>query len=197
MRRRTLLAALVPAMALTGCAAPLGPPTLVGSSRQTVNGISVEPQTAWTRLPARVVLGGAAPGEIWTIDGPLLDRLRFHGAVAPGAPLDYQARGQTLPQFRAGMGPSEIAELVTDTVAARGNSDVEMLALAPAPFAGLEGFRLDYRFLNADGLELLGRARGAERDGRLYLIVFEAAADHYFARLAPTVDRLMDSARLV
>jgi hypothetical protein len=195
MRRRTLLLALPPVIALAGCGGMPGQPTLIGTTRQTVNGISVEPQIAWTRLPAMVV-GGREPGEIWTVDGPLLDQLRFYGGVQPGAGLGVQAQGASLPVFRAGMSTSELAELVTDTVAARGNSGVEMVALAPARFAELDGFLLDYRFRNPRGLELRGRARGAVRGDRLYLIVFEAAADHYFPRHAPAVDRLMQSAQI-
>ncbi len=199
MRRRMLLA-LPPALALAACTPPSrgGPgPILVDTSRHTVNGINVAPQVAWSRLPASVLPWAGGEGEIWTIDGPVLDVLRFHGGVAPGGALGVTTTERPLPRFRAGMTTSEIAELVIDTVAARGNSRVEMLSLAPASFAARDGFQLDYRFLNAEGLELRGRARGAVDGGRLHLIVFEAAADHYFPKHAPIVDRLMDSAQLV
>lgn len=182
-------------LVLVGCATAITP-TMVESPRQTVAGISVEPQRAWTRLPTGVLPNSPRDGEVWTVDGPLLDQLRFYGQIAPGQTLGTPAQGQTLPVYRAGMTSSELAELVTDTITARGAARVELLSLEPAAFGTADGFRMTYSFANADGLELMGTAKGAVAGGRLYLVVFEAAADHYFARLKPAVDRLMASATI-
>jgi hypothetical protein len=177
---------------LVGCATAITP-TMVESTRQTVAGISIEPQRAWTRLPTGVLPNSPRDGEVWTVNGPLLDQLRFYGQVEPGQTLGTPAPGQALPSYRAGMTPSELAELLTDTITARGAGRVELLSLEPAAFGTADGLRMTYRFANADGLELMGTAKGAVSGGRLYIVVFEAAADHYFARLKPAVDRLMAS----
>lgn len=195
MRRICFLVVVIVALAVA-CAGPFTP-TLVDTGRQTTASISVEPQIAWTRLPVALMPGTGSDGAIWTVDGPLLDQLRFYGGVRPGGTIGTAARGQTLPVYRDGMSASELAELLLDTVAARGASRVELSTLAPAAFGDVQGFRVDYRFRNADGLELRGKAQGAVKGDRLYLIVFEAAADHYFGKLAPAVDRLMSSAQIV
>jgi hypothetical protein len=191
--RGLAVAALV--LVLVGCAAAITPP-MVENTRQTAAGISVEPQVAWTRLPTGVTPNAPRDGEVWTVDGPLLDQLRFYGGIAPGQTLGTAAQGQILPAYRAGMTSAELAELLTDTITARGSSRVELLSLEPASFGAADGFRMTYRFANADGLELMGMAKGAVSGGRLHFIVFEAAADHYFGRLRPAVERLMESATI-
>ena len=61
-----------------------------------------------------------------------------------------------------------------------GAVDFRTLSLQPRPFLGTNGFQFDYEHLDSDELWREGRAVGAVIDGRLYLILLDAARSHYY-----------------
>jgi hypothetical protein len=62
---------------------------------------------------------------------------------------------------------------------------------------GYNGFQYDYEHLDGDEVRRKGRAVGAVIDGRLYLILFDAARSHYYGALLPDFEAIVNSARLV
>jgi hypothetical protein len=62
---------------------------------------------------------------------------------------------------------------------------------------GYNGFQHDYEHLDGDEVRRKGRAVGAIIDGRLYLILFDAASSHYYGALLPDFEAIVSSARLV
>ena len=79
------------------------------------------------------------------------------------------------------MTPPEIAAMLESLYRVRGGAvEFRTLSLQPRPFLGTNGFQFDYEHLDSDELWRKGRAVGAVIDGKLYLILLDAARSHYY-----------------
>jgi hypothetical protein len=137
--------------------------------------------------------------EDWTLDGPLLDGISFVSGLNSGHYLIRQRKtaDQQVPKFRAEMTPPEIAAMLESLYRVRGGAvDFRTLSLQPRPFLGTNGFQLDYQHLDNDELWRQGRAVGAVINGKLYLILFDAAKSHYYDATLPDFEAVVASARL-
>jgi hypothetical protein len=178
------------ALLITSCA--IGPQfKQIGPERQTVgSAYSLDPQIAWSRA-------AAGKFELWTVDGPGLDEISFANGIANGEaivmPAPLLAERPPLPLFREGMTPSEIAELITDTLASIGFIDVEAHNLRPFDFGGRPGFQFELTMLTPTSLEQRGLVAGMLKDERLYLITFRAASDYYYPKYETVVQRMLES----
>ena len=86
-----------------------------------------------------------------------------------------------MPKFRSDMTAPEIAAMLESLYPGRGGAvDFRTSSLQPRPFLGTNGFQFDYEHLDTDELWRKGRAVGAVIDGRLYLILLDAARSHYY-----------------
>ena len=194
-----ILVLLLVAM-LAGCASY----SLVKPERQTLGAtLSVEPGMEWNRVPLVDVEGNI---EIWTLDGPVLNRLIFFEGVGDDEPLFKPRSGfggsanreENPPVFRSTMNPFEVQELVQATVARNFQTTiVECRNLKPFQFGGGPGFRFDTRFTGRDEVERKGVFVATVRGGKLYGIWFLGTGSHYFDRYLPEFNRLIDSARIV
>lgn len=183
--------AIVMAMLLSGCAAmaKVGPGDVVIREK-----MSASLDSAWNRFDA----ARSAKAEVWTTDGLTLDRLLFYVAVKDGEALDSLAerKDRQIPKFRAAMQPHEIVEMY-EVFATYDGSTFRRDKLAPAAFAGGEGFRFEYtRVRKGDEVELRGVGHGAVRDQQLYLVVFEAPRIHYFAKHVKRAEAVARSVRI-
>jgi hypothetical protein len=77
-----------------------------------------------------------------------------------------------------------------------GTVDFKTLSLAPRPFLGTNGFQLDYEHLDSDELWRRGRVVGTVINGRLYLILLDAAKSHYWDVTLPDFEAVVASAQL-
>ena len=77
-----------------------------------------------------------------------------------------------------------------------GAIDFRTLGIQPRPFLGANGFQYDFEHLDTDELWRKGRAVGAVIDGRLYLILLDAARSHYYPSTLPDFEAIVASARL-
>ena len=92
----------------------------------------------------------------------------------------------------------EITAMLESLFRVRGGTvDFKTLGLAPRPFLGQNGFQFDYEHLDSDEVWRRGRAVGASVDGRLYLILVDAARAHYFDSVLPDFEAITASARKV
>jgi hypothetical protein len=185
------LAALGATLALAACAAvsavPAGP-YKVGSHGMTLDRNWSDISNLQTAKPRKV--------RLLSVDGPLLNRLYVSDALAPGDFLvKPTARERPTPTYRAGMTPQEHVEFVTDSVSALEYQRVETTNLRPTTFAGGQAVRFDLTGATKEGLDVRGTAQVAERDGRLYVILYLAPAEHYFAANLQHVEAAMASAR--
>ena len=137
--------------------------------------------------------------EDWTLNGPLLDGMSFVSGLKDNKSLIRQRRtdNQQVPLFRSNMTPPEIAAMIESLYRVRaGTIDFKTLSLQPRPFLGTNGFQLDYEHLDSDELWRRGRVVGTVVDGRLYLILLDAAKSHYWDVTLPDFEAVVASAQL-
>lgn len=170
----------------------LVPPGPVLVARQAM---AVTPRQAWNRAARPAHLPRIA--EVWTMDGLPLNALTFFGGIEPGKRLFSRSAvsdDQQLPVFRADMQPQEVVEFVETSLRVTfGTTQFAVTDLKPARFAGQPGFQFDYLTVDSDEVRRRGRAAGTVAGGKLYLIVFEAAATYYFDRHIAEVDHIIAS----
>jgi len=192
MRRIPVCLAL---LLLTACVKPV---TWVGVSALPValpGHFSVRGDAVWNRLD------GGDPDTYdawWTANGSSLDLLRFHTGIASGQPL-IRSKAKTTKAtavFQASMQPEEIVELY-EAYLTSGGSTFKRDKLAPAPFAGGNGFRFEYTLIRkADDVTLKGMGYGVVRKDTLYLMTFQAPRIHYYAALLPKVEEMAKTAQI-
>lgn len=186
------LAVATPGPALAGWKVmPAGQAAAVAKS-----GLKVTPRSAWNRSSARP----SKKGESWTLDGMLLNELRFFAGIAPGESLvkERNKKDKPLPKFSAQMLAPDIVQYFEATQRiVLGTSLFEVDSVEPATLAGHQGVRFTYHYaVQGDELRRNGEARAAIIGGKLYLIDFSAPALHYFDANIAEVRTLMDGAKL-
>jgi len=77
-----------------------------------------------------------------------------------------------------------------------GAVDFRTLGIQPRAFLGQPGFQFDYEHLDGDELWRKGRVVGAIVNGRLYLVLFDAARSHYYNAVLPDFEAIVASAEL-
>lgn len=136
--------------------------------------------------------------ESWTLNGPLLDDMTFVTALPDKRTLVRQrtSDARQVPVFRSNMGIPEITSMLETAYRVRaGAIDFRTLALTPRPFMGQPGFQFDFEHLDSDELWRKGRAVGAIINGRLYLIMLDAARSHYYPEALRDFEAIVASAR--
>lgn len=205
LRKEILLAAA--ALSLAACAGTdaggfgYGGYSLVRVKEVRVgdDSVAVTPPREWNRISASL-FQDIADVEDWTQNGPYLDGISFVTGLKDGKALVRQRSrdDRQVPKFRANMTPPEITAMVESLFRVRGGAiDFTTTSLAPRQFLGANGFQLDYEHLDGDEVRRRGRAVGAVIDGRLYLILFDAARSHYYNALLPDFEAIVNSARRV
>ena len=137
--------------------------------------------------------------EDWTQNGPRLDGISFVTGLKDGKSLIRQRRSasQQVPIFRSNMTAPEVAAMIESLYRVRGGAvEFRTLSLQPRAFLGANGFQLDYEHLDDDELWRRGRAVGAVINGKLYLILIDAARSHYWDAALPDYEALVASAEL-
>ena len=137
--------------------------------------------------------------EDWTLNGPLLDGMSFVTGLKDNKSLIRQRRTTTqqVPVFRSNMTPPEIATMIESLYRVRGGAvDFRTVSLKPRPFLGTNGFQLDYEHLDDDELWRRGRVVGTVVDGKLYMILLDAAKMHYWDATLPDFEAIVSSAQL-
>ena len=161
--------------------------------------LRVTPPREWNKLRGSLFVD-IREVEDWTQNGPYLDGISFVSGLKNGETLVRQTRrdDRQVPKYRSNMTAPEIAAMLESLFRVRGGTvDFRTLGLAPRPFLGPPGFPYDFEHL--DGVEVWrrGRAVGANVDGRLYLILVDAARSHYYDAVLPDFEAIVASARKV
>lgn len=182
MRRKLTLIILLAALA--ACTQY----SLVEVKNQTIGGAySVDPQITWSKSTEGKM-------ELWTIDGPGLEAVRFYKGLGDGDTL-LKPKDKTvkLPKYEAGMKANEIMEFVIDSIARGGAGEVGSSNLRPAQFGAVQGFRFELTFLTSEGLEVDGLAAGAVIEEKLHLIIYTGARAYYYPKYRDAVERMIGS----
>ena len=204
---RGLSAALAVLMLLPGCSSVGGGGfgisnyTLIRAKETSVgNGsLRVTPPREWNRQRGQLFVD-IREVEDWTQNGPLLDGISFVTGLKGGSTLVRQTRrdDRQVPKFRSNMTAPEVTAMLESLFRVRlGTVDFRTLGLAPRPFLGQPGFQFDYEHLDSDEVWRRGRAVGATVDGRLYLILIDAARAHYYDATLSDFEAITASARKV
>jgi len=207
MRSNALTAAcLAMVIALPGCSSLGGGGygyseySLARAERMRVGDgtLSVAPPHPWNRHRP-ILFEDVRQVEDWTLNGPLLDGMSFVTGLKNNKSLIRQRRSasEQVPLFRSNMTPPEIAAMIESLYRVRGGAvDFRTVSLQPRPFLGTSGFQLDYEHLDSDELWRRGRVVGTVVDGRLYMVLLDAAKSHYYDAALPDFEATVSSARL-
>ena len=171
----------------------------VKETRVGNDSMAVTPPREWNKISGSLFVDIHAV-EDWTQNGPYLDGISFVTGLKDGKALVYQRSrdDRQVPKFRSNMTPLEITAMIESLFRVRGGAvDFKTVSLGPRPFMGYNGFQYDYEHLDGDEVRRKGRAVGAIIDGRLYLILFDAARSHYYGALLPDFEAIVSSARRV
>ncbi len=165
--------------------------TLVKPERVSIGGAyTVESQIFWSKVTK-------GKTEIWTVDGPLLQELRFVKGLEEGGKLFRGKDRDKMPPFNSKMTAIEIKEFFEASLAFVNVPQVKTANLRPENFGNVPGFRFEFTFATQDGLEKQGFVVGAVKDEKLYLIVYNGARLHYYGKHKEDVERLIHSIRLL
>jgi hypothetical protein len=181
--------------ALAGCASTSI--EQVDGERALGDSLVVRVDSAWNKMN---LPGSKEPYETWTQEGLTLDHLRFWSGVPSGQaiaqPSSAPAGGVAprVPTFVSGMSPEQLVQLFEVLYASDG-SLVTMGRVAPARFAGGEGLRFEFDWVRKeDDVQLKGVGWLAVRQGKLYAATFAAPRLHFFGRLYPQAQAVIDTA---
>jgi hypothetical protein len=194
------------ALGLSACASGgsslggLGSPYGLVRAGQTINvgsgAMSVTSPREWNRQ------GGFSFNDVrwvedWTLNGPYLDGVTFVTGLPDNKRLiwqEYKADRQ-VPRFQSDMTAPEVVALLETLYRVEGGTvEFRTLGLAPRPFLGANGFQLDFEHLDGDEVWRKGRAVGAVIEGKLYLIMLDAARAHYYPQALPDYEAMVRSA---
>jgi hypothetical protein len=167
-------------------------PIAVGNDR-----LEVTPPREWNRVSSRLFFD-ISEVEDWTQNGPLLDGITFVTGLKGGSFVVRQDKREyrQVPKYRSNMTAPEIASMLESLYRVKGGAvDFRMTNLSPRAFLGAGGFQLDFEHLDGDEVWRKGRAVGANVDGRLFLIMFDAARSHYYSASLPDFEAIVASAR--
>ncbi len=159
--------------------------------------LTVTPPRPWNEA-RRFFLADVRWVEDWTLNGPLLDGISFVSGMPSGRYIVRQSTRdeRQVPKFRSDMTAFEIAAMLESAYRVRGGAvDFRTLSLTPRPFLGANGFQLDFEHLDTDELWRKGRAVGAVIDGKLYLVLYDAARSHYYPNAIGDFEAIVASAR--
>jgi hypothetical protein len=161
--------------------------------------VAVTPPRDWNKQ-STTLFDDISTVEDWTQNGPYLDTISFVTGMKDGKAVVRQRsrEDRQVPKFRSNMTAPEVASMIESLFRVRGGTvDFRTTSLAPRMFLGANGFQYDFEHLDSDEVRRQGRAVGAIIDGRLYLVLLDAARSHYFGASLPDFEAIVRSARRV
>jgi hypothetical protein len=138
--------------------------------------------------------------EIWTIDGPKLQRLIFINGVEDEKPLfppHWKSKEKDLPLFRKDMTFLEIKEFIESSLTRGGAHQLSTRDFRPATLASLEGFRFEFSYSIETGLEYDGFIVGAKRKESLVGIMYVGTALYHYSKHLRDAEEVISSATLL
>jgi len=189
MRHLAILACALAMALLAGCAQYVAVDP--GKAREIGGVFRVDPQVGWSAFKQ-------GNREVWTVNGSNLEAVSFVTKIEDGEPLAASTVGKKddAPTYRAGMRAPDVVDFFQATLMWMEYSQIETTDLRPTAIGEATGFRFDYSAFNGNGLAKRGIVVGLidAKDG-LSLIVYEAAAEHYFDEYLDEAEGVLASAR--
>lgn len=180
-------AALGAAALLAGCSpialAPAGA-YKVGAGTVTLDRPWNDISGLWVGRPEKV--------RLLSLDGPLLNRLYVTDGLESGDAIVRSPRRETrTPVYADAMSVTEQVEFVGESVTALGYERVATSGVRPVELNGQRAVRFDIEAATGEGLDIRGIGQAAKRDGKLYVAIYLAPAEHYFEAARPSAENAM------
>ncbi len=183
---KRLLTALLAACTLLSACSSNG---LIRPGAIEVDGLLMRPSVAWTQR-------GLKGERQWTIDGPQLNALEIYTGIKDGEhifKLNIRNKRDEGLRFRSDMNTLELQELIIAGLKQAGAVDPQPEQLAPAKISELDGFRLQLRFANAQGLQYRALGLGFVVDDQLQFLLFYGPKEYYYGRYEAEVKRMFST----
>jgi hypothetical protein len=183
------LAVLGAALALSACETV----TLAPAGAYAVGkGSNVTLTRAWSDFTP---VSGLKKVRMLSIDGPLLNRLYLSEGLVTGDYVVQPAnrREATTPLYDASMSVTEQVEFVANSVTALSYERVATSGVRPVEINGRRGVRFDIDAATEAGLIIKGVGQAVKADERLYVAIYLAPGEHYFAESLASAEATMDS----
>jgi len=157
---------------------------------------SVTPYEDWNRNTDRPI----KKGEVWTLDGAVLNELYFVSGLAAGETLfrDLDKKENPLPKLGSSILLSDIPDFYeSSSRVALKTSLFEIGTVEPTTFAGQQGIKFTFNYGVQDSPVIRkGVAAATLVNGQLHMITFIAPTIYYFDRDAPKAEAIVASATL-
>ena len=160
---------------------------------------TVDPQISWSRIARGKI-------EVWTVDGPTLQAVRFYKGLQDGETLlPLRGDDSQLPVYHLDMRATEVMEFFVDSLIAAErlgwrepnltSGRIAAENLRPYDFSGRRGFRFEIRFTASNGLEYDGFVVGSRIEDKLYLISYSGTRQYYYPKYKQAAEKLIASLR--
>lgn len=166
-------------LVVTLCAACATEFPAVSRAPQVIGMLQVVAPPGWSALPDQFVPAGV--DAVWTRNGTNLDSVLVFGNIRHGEGLfPDPAPYREAPRFQRDMLAPDIALLIESAFSGRLGETHAMVAVSDLqPMPG-NRFRLRINHAASNGFEVRGLAYGGVNNGRMWLLVYQAASRHYF-----------------
>ncbi len=188
---KSLLAAAGAAVALSACS----PITLAPAGAYRVgSGHSVTLDRPWNDVSG--VWAGRPPKvRLLTLDGPQLNRLYLTEGLTEGdAIARVQRREAHAAVYADAMSVTEQVEFIAESVGALGYERVTTSGVRPVTVDGERAVRFDIEAATSEGLNIRGIGQAAKRNGKLFVAIYLAPAEHYFEAARVSAETAMGGA---
>jgi hypothetical protein len=140
-------------------------------------------------------ISGLKKVRMLSIDGPLLNRLYLSEGLVTGDYIVQPAnrREATTPVYDASMSVTEQVEFVANSVTALAYERVATSGVRPVQVNGQRGVRFDIEAATKEGLVIKGLGQAVKANDRLYVAIYLAPGEHYFAESRGAAEATMDS----
>jgi hypothetical protein len=193
-----ILLLTVLSVTLCGCADMVSYSLVNPGAVPVANGtMTVAPTGSWNKEPK--VQERLKFEENWTRNGFMLDQIEFVGALADGQALIKQSAksDQQVPVFHSGMTPTDLTSMIEAYYRVRSWAKVfNTLGVKPVRFVGQNGVQFDFEYVGENSVRWRGRAVMAISGGKLYMMILNATALHYFDAARPEFEALTASAAI-
>jgi Zn-dependent protease with chaperone function len=171
-------------------------PVSAGDTPVAAGDMVVKPRSKWKRVSAGT--NHTRWEELWTWNGPQLDRVALIGGLPDGKAIIFQETNpdQQVPVFHADMTAQDLMSMVEVSYRVNGVTVFHFESVEPVDFLAGPGVRLRYNYTSGIGIAKRGSCVMRVVDDKLYAMKLESVAGQYFDTVDPEFDQLIASARL-
>src|SRR5262245_31311579 len=194
MRKSTSFAVFV--LFLGGCVS--NPYTLLPAGPTSVGALRIDAEGDWNQL--KQAADATTPTAVWTLDGPMLDRIVVFGGVANGDTLVKEdKKSEALPHFHDSMLPNELVKFIESYLLkmfGEGQALVESNNIRPQRYGSDAGVAFEVTITPAELATYKGSVGAFIAKQKLYVIMYIAAEPYYYGKYRAVAERMIGSAKL-